>query len=183
MDVKVVCGCGQKYVFDVEPVNGRMPIKVACPSCGADGTEAANNVLAQYFPNRPAPIPVVLSAQPARAPVAPVTPPPLAAALPPPPLPLAPRPIVPLKSPAPASKLMWYHYLWIGLPLVLVMTGGCLGGACGGAACVINRTVFQKTSNPVLKYVWTSVISAATFVIWIIVAALLLGMLHGLVGR
>jgi len=61
MELKVVCGCGQKYKFDVEPVNGRMPVKVACPSCGADGTDAANDILAQRFPHPPPPIPVAVA--------------------------------------------------------------------------------------------------------------------------
>jgi hypothetical protein len=46
MELKVVCGCGQKYKFDVEPVNGRMPFAVNCPVCGVDGTVAANAILA-----------------------------------------------------------------------------------------------------------------------------------------
>src|SRR5438034_5182066 len=45
--VKIQCGCGQRYAFDVEPVNGRMPGAVACPVCGADGTSAADSVIAQ----------------------------------------------------------------------------------------------------------------------------------------
>src|SRR5262245_59129334 len=45
--VKVQCGCGQRYSFDVEPVNGRMPSAVACPVCGADGTAAANEIIAR----------------------------------------------------------------------------------------------------------------------------------------
>ena len=57
MELKLVCGCGQKYVFDVEPVNGRMPMNIACPNCGADGTAAANEVLARSFPVPPPPIP------------------------------------------------------------------------------------------------------------------------------
>lgn len=47
MEVKVACGCGQKYKFDVEPVNGRMPVAVNCPGCGMDGTHSANEILAQ----------------------------------------------------------------------------------------------------------------------------------------
>lgn len=43
--VKIECECGQNYAFDVEPVNGRMPSAVSCPSCGADGTAAANDYL------------------------------------------------------------------------------------------------------------------------------------------
>jgi hypothetical protein len=49
-EVKVVCGCGQKYKFEVEPVHGRMPAPVNCPACGADGTVAANAIIAQSSP-------------------------------------------------------------------------------------------------------------------------------------
>jgi len=47
MLVKVQCGCGQKYAFDVEPVGGVMPWTVTCPVCGADGTAAANTIIAR----------------------------------------------------------------------------------------------------------------------------------------
>lgn len=47
IEIKVQCDCGQKYKFDVEPVNGRMPVTVACPICGADGTAKANAILQQ----------------------------------------------------------------------------------------------------------------------------------------
>lgn len=59
MELKVVCDCGQKYKFDVEPVEGRMPFAVNCPTCGVDGTTAANQLLAQQvvlFPAAPAPV-------------------------------------------------------------------------------------------------------------------------------
>ena len=46
MPVKIQCGCGQRYAFDIEPFCGRMPFSVACPVCGADGTSAANEVIA-----------------------------------------------------------------------------------------------------------------------------------------
>ena len=46
MPVKIQCGCGQRYAFDIEPVRGRMPGHVVCPICGSDGTSAANEVIA-----------------------------------------------------------------------------------------------------------------------------------------
>ena len=95
MELKVVCNCGQKFAFDVEPVNGRMPVSVSCPGCGRDGTQAANDLLSQHFPNQAPPIPMAIAVQPAvaaaptvpagrlqinrSAPAAAVTPPPLAA--------------------------------------------------------------------------------------------------------
>jgi len=47
--VKVECNCGQRFAFEVEPIHGRMPAPVACPSCGADGTAAADAILARTF--------------------------------------------------------------------------------------------------------------------------------------
>jgi len=73
MELKVACGCGQKYKFDVEPVGGRMPVRVACPSCGVDGTDTANNLLSQNFPNQTSAIPIATVAPAAKAiPAAPV---------------------------------------------------------------------------------------------------------------
>jgi len=46
VEVKVLCLCGTKYKFDVEPIRGRMPSAVQCPACGADGTATANEYLA-----------------------------------------------------------------------------------------------------------------------------------------
>jgi len=52
--IKIQCGCGQLYEFEVEPVEGRMPSTVACPTCGADGTAAANEAISQNVPAPPA---------------------------------------------------------------------------------------------------------------------------------
>ena len=45
--IRIECGCGQKYAFDVEPVNNSMPHTVTCPSCGVDGTQTANVIISQ----------------------------------------------------------------------------------------------------------------------------------------
>ncbi|MEW6306368.1 MAG: hypothetical protein AB1705_23125, partial [Verrucomicrobiota bacterium] len=42
MQIKIVCPCGTRFAFDVEPVDGQMPTPVACPRCGADATGQAN---------------------------------------------------------------------------------------------------------------------------------------------
>lgn len=64
MLVKVSCPCGSRFAFDVEPLNGQMPVAVNCPSCGADSTALANAVIAQ----NPAP---AASPPPAPEPAAP----------------------------------------------------------------------------------------------------------------
>ncbi|HEX4342448.1 MAG TPA: hypothetical protein VH255_03605 [Verrucomicrobiae bacterium] len=45
--IKIQCGCGQRYAFDVETATGAMPYPVACPICGTDGTPAANLAISQ----------------------------------------------------------------------------------------------------------------------------------------
>lgn len=48
--IKIQCGCGQPYAFEIEPVEGRMPYEVACPSCGMDGTSAADQIISHSVP-------------------------------------------------------------------------------------------------------------------------------------
>jgi hypothetical protein len=95
MELKVHCDCGQKYKFDVEPVNNQMPFTVACPICKRDGTPKANAMLQQMALFKPVetvpaatsmappPAPARLSissapasAAPAPVPIAPLAPPP-----------------------------------------------------------------------------------------------------------
>ncbi|MGA2787801.1 MAG: hypothetical protein ABSF60_09770 [Verrucomicrobiota bacterium] len=115
MDVKIVCGCGQKYIFEVDPDNGLMGTSVNCPACGADGTQEASEILAQIFPEpalEAVPPPTAAAAAgpirvnlPVRPPMAASPPPPapMASTAGEPPLPSAPRPITSVRSPALAA--------------------------------------------------------------------------------
>src|SRR5687768_8461332 len=47
MEIKILCACGAKYKFDVEPLHGQMPGPVGCPVCSADGTAAGNAIIAE----------------------------------------------------------------------------------------------------------------------------------------
>lgn len=62
--IKIECECGQHYAFDVEPVNGRMPARVACPTCGSDGTISANDTIARLFPSEPSASPIIRLMEP-----------------------------------------------------------------------------------------------------------------------
>ena len=74
--IKIQCDCGQKYAFDVEPVNGRMPSAIVCPTCGADGTTAANESIARLLPPIApgSPISMISPANPGPIQTAPMTP-------------------------------------------------------------------------------------------------------------
>ncbi len=78
--VKIVCRCGQKYAFDVYPLNGRMPSPIQCPVCGVDSTAVADEIIALALkapsPSSPPPPPVVAMAAPLPLPP-PTTPVPL----------------------------------------------------------------------------------------------------------
>ena len=53
--IKILCSCGQKYAFDIEPSDGRINQAVQCPVCGTDGATAANQVIAQHLAANAAP--------------------------------------------------------------------------------------------------------------------------------
>jgi hypothetical protein len=55
--VKIFCVCGQKYAFEVQPLDDQMPVAVACPVCQRDGTAAANEILAKVLKGKTQPLP------------------------------------------------------------------------------------------------------------------------------
>ncbi len=55
--VKIYCECGQKYAFEVWPLNGAMPAPIACPVCKRDGTHQANRIIAKVIHGKTQPLP------------------------------------------------------------------------------------------------------------------------------
>src|SRR5712691_1327920 len=41
-----------------------------------------------------------------------------------------------------ARSLTWYEYLWIGIPIILIFTGGAIGGFVGALAVYTSARVF-----------------------------------------
>ncbi|MBA4146805.1 MAG: hypothetical protein H0X66_01730 [Verrucomicrobia bacterium] len=54
MDLKIQCHCGTKYKFEFQPVDGRVPFQVICPTCGTDATEFANSRVQDMMGGAPA---------------------------------------------------------------------------------------------------------------------------------
>ena len=121
MELKVVCNCGQKYKFDVEPINGLMPFAVNCPVCGVDGTQSANDVMAQKLQPTAATAAVaavqglrINRAEPATVNA-------------PPPLPSAPRP-APMRPSAPVLQdVKPVNEFNLGLGILGAVLGAALG--------------------------------------------------------
>lgn len=54
MEIKILCECGVKFKFDVEPRDGRSPGPVHCPSCGKDQTAATDEKIREQLGPAPA---------------------------------------------------------------------------------------------------------------------------------
>lgn len=104
-----------------------MPVRVTCPACGVDGTDAANGLLARHFPNGPPAIPVatVAPSPPLNAPsvAAPVR---LAVTVAPAPLNAA-RPVAPISPAAPSKPKVVTDDFSLGLGIL----GACVGAVIG----------------------------------------------------
>lgn len=70
------------------------------------------------------------------------------------------------------EPLKWYQWLWCGLPFVLAIIGGALGGLFGGIACAINGRVFRYNLNGLAKYLLTGLVSLGAVVAFLISATL-----------
>ena len=144
MEIKVQCDCGQKFKFDVEPVNGQVPFAVKCPVCRLDGTPRANVILQQLLalaPVAPDPKPLSIAASaPAPAPAlfpppAPMRPAALSINRPPVSAPAAPPGFTAIQSavedetePEVSVKMRqitlgWKTWLVVGVVVVLTIAG------------------------------------------------------------
>jgi hypothetical protein len=114
MPIKIQCGCGQKYAFEAEPINGQMANAVTCPVCGVDGTGVANQIIADAMAAQappPAPSARLRAATPAPAASAEAVA----------------RPAVPVASRVPLKKEKEFS---MGLGIL----GALIGAAVGAAA-------------------------------------------------
>lgn len=130
MELKVLCDCGQKFKFDVEPANGRMPFAINCPACNEDATAKANSLIAESLPVAAPPPPPI--APPAIAPapgglrINRMEPAVLATAPPPvPPVALPGYPLLPATAVADKPKVVREFNLGMGI------LGALLGAALG----------------------------------------------------
>lgn len=77
-----------------------------------------------------------------------------------------------------ASPLKWYEYVWIGIPIVLVFSGGAIGGLVGAMGATASGRVFRSGRGSFAKYGLSAAISLGAFVAFVILAT----MFQSLVG-
>ncbi|PCJ27922.1 MAG: hypothetical protein COA97_03035 [Flavobacteriales bacterium] len=69
-----------------------------------------------------------------------------------------------------AEPLKWYEYIWMGLPILLVLQGGVLGVIMGIVALKINSAIFRGNKSLVIKYVVTLAINITIILLFLIIA-------------
>jgi hypothetical protein len=62
-----------------------------------------------------------------------------------------------------ARKLKWYEYVWIGIPILLIFTGGALGAGIGVFAFYSSSRIIRSDRSTTAKYILTGVISVCAF--------------------
>jgi len=82
------------------------------------------------------------------------------------------------KATAIVPNLTWYEYAWLGLPFVLVVSGGALGGALGAVALMVNARIFRTRTGAAGKYGFTAAVSLAAVMTFLILA----GLFHAVAG-
>lgn len=83
-----------------------------------------------------------------------------------------PQVVIDGKSFLATQPLKWYQWAWGGLPFLLLIIGGALGGLFGGIALVVNGRVFRSNLNGLAKYLLSGLVSALAVGAFFVVAVL-----------
>jgi hypothetical protein len=75
-----------------------------------------------------------------------------------------------------------FQWIWSGLPLVLVILGGLIGGAIGGLTFWINTRVFRSEMSAVEVYILTGILTAIAVIGYIVIASIVGFALFGVLG-
>jgi hypothetical protein len=67
----------------------------------------------------------------------------------------------------------WYEYVWIALPLALLLVGGALGAICGGVAMLINARLLRSDQPAWARYGLGVLVVVAAVIVWLLVAAVI----------
>jgi hypothetical protein len=76
---------------------------------------------------------------------------------------------------AAVEPLPWYQWVWSGLGVFLVFTGGAIGGMLGALALAVNVRLFHEPLPEFVKYAATAATSILALFIYLLVAFLIFG--------
>lgn len=78
-----------------------------------------------------------------------------------------------------ARALVWHEYLWLGAPVVLIFSGGALGGLFGGMALYLNARIFRGDRSTPAKYGLTGLVSFGAVLAFLIFVIVLQAIIYG----
>ncbi len=76
-----------------------------------------------------------------------------------------------------AKPIKWYEYIWMGLPILLVLQGGLLGALIGLFALRLNISIFRNDKSAFFKYLTTLGVSLTFVIVFLAIAILLNGLI------
>jgi hypothetical protein len=77
------------------------------------------------------------------------------------------------------EPLSWYQWLWVCIPLVLMLVGGAIGGLVGAVAMTMNIRILRSNNmSGVLRYAATAILSVTAFGIYVAIARAFLSAIH-----
>jgi hypothetical protein len=77
-----------------------------------------------------------------------------------------------------AKPLQWYEYAWIGVPMLLVFSGGALGAFVGAGSTVVNGRIFRSDRGVFSKFALagvTTLVGAAVFFVLVVALRVAIG--------
>jgi hypothetical protein len=78
-----------------------------------------------------------------------------------------------------APPLAWYAYVWVALPIALVVIGGLIGGVTGAVAAYLNFQVMRGQQPAGTRYLLTGLITVAAVVVFLVLAVIFTLLIHG----
>lgn len=76
-----------------------------------------------------------------------------------------------------APKIEGFAYVWVALPVLLILIGGFIGGLIGGIAMLLNFRIFRGVKEDYKKYIFTAIVTIISAFLFLAVAGVIQGTL------
>jgi len=73
------------------------------------------------------------------------------------------------------KKVAIHEHIFAGIPFILVVVGGAIGGGLGGVAYFISVSIFKKDMPTPLKYLLSLLVSITAFIVYLAIVFAITG--------
>jgi len=71
------------------------------------------------------------------------------------------------------EKLKWFQYALGGLPILLLLVGGAIGGIIGAVGTIINYNIFRQEETPIIKYLKVISIIILSYILYFVIVLII----------